>query len=210
MPDAAILFWVASGAVVLLVLMFAGFWWGTRPSLWEEAPDRRPAASVPRPDRHASASAPATVTLYDRLIRFARTDGVPAMVTERLYLRILGPRPGPSLGPEQRLEYAMRYGDRELVGVFADLVRQDGGRDRIENHMTHFLMGALGGPKRYTGRGMAIAHASLGITGDQFDRVIGHVVAVLRDLDVPREWIAEVGDIVAPLRAAVVSAPARP
>jgi hemoglobin len=153
-------------------------------------------------------SAPDNAPLYDRLVRFARTDGVFGMVTERLYLRILGRRPDSSLGPADRVEYAMRHGDPELVPIFADLLAQDDGRDRLENHMTHFLMGALGGPKRYSGRGMAAAHAPLGITDEHFDRVIGHVVAVLQDLEVPADWIGEVGDTVAPLRDAIVGTPA--
>jgi truncated hemoglobin YjbI len=129
------------------------------------------------------------------------------IVSERLYLRILGQRPDPSLGPEDRIEYAMRHGDPSLVPVFVGMLRQENGRDRLENHMTHFLMGALGGPKRYSGRGMAAAHGELGITDPQFDRVIGHVVAVLQDLEVPAEWIGEVGDTVAPLREAIVTTP---
>ena len=206
MPEAAILLWVVLGAALLVILMIGAFWWGTRPSLWENTPTWQ---TDPSPEGQTPVSAPPTSPLYDRLVRFARTDGVLGVVTEKLYLRILGPRPGPSLGPEDRVAYAMRYGDRELVPVFTDVLRQDGGRDRLENHMTHFLMGALGGPKRYSGRGMAAAHADLGISGDQFDRVIGHVVAVLQELDVPAEWITEIGGTVAPLRDAVVTAPAR-
>ena len=169
-------------------------------------------APVPQPTRSPErltfTTSPETAPLYDRLVKFARTDGVFGIVSERLYLRILGQRPDPTLGPEDRIQYAMRHGDPSLVPVFTGMLRQDGGRDRLENHMTHFLMGALGGPKRYSGRGMAAAHGGLGITGGQFDRVIGHVVTVLRDLDVPPAWIAEVGDTVAPLREAIVVAPA--
>ena len=72
--------------------------------------------------------------------------------------------------------------------------------------MSHFLMAALGGPKRYTGRGMAAAHADRWITEDAFDRVLAHVVAVLRELRVPEDWIVEVGTTVAPLRAVIVTA----
>jgi hemoglobin len=177
------------------------------PAGWGSGPSA-PAPRQPSPaERLTFMSAPGTAPLYDRLVRFARTDGVFALVTERLYLRILGQRPDPSLGPEDRVEYAMRHGDPALVPVFTGMLRQEGGRDRLETHMTHFLMGALGGPKRYSGRGMAAAHGELGITDVQFDRVIGHVVAVLEELDVPGEWIGEVGGTVAPLREAIVVAP---
>ena len=119
MPEAAILLWVVLGAALLVILMIGAFWWGTRPSLWENTPTWQ---TDPSPEGQTPVSAPPTSPLYDRLVRFARTDGVLGVVTEKLYLRILGPRPGPSLGPEDRVAYAMRYGDRELVPVFTDVL----------------------------------------------------------------------------------------
>ena len=52
---------------------------------------------------------------------------------------------------------------------------------------------------------MAAAHADRGITDEAFDRVVGHVVAVLESLDVPAAWIAEVAAAVAPLREQIVT-----
>ena len=136
------------------------------------------------------------IPLYDRLVHYARTDGVFAEVSRRLYLRILGP-PGTD---------AAVAGDRELIPFFTN---PDGSlidRDRLERHMTAFLMAALGGPKRYSGRGMAAAHLGRGISDEAFDRVLNHVVAVLRDLGVPADWIGEIGTVVAPLRDPIVMA----
>lgn len=119
-----------------------------------------------------------------------------AEVSRRLYVRILGPA-----GTDPAIT-----GDPALIPFFTN---PDGtliDRERLERHMTHFLMAALGGPKRYSGRGMAAAHADRGITDDAFDRVLAHVVAVLRELDVPPDWIAEIGDTVAPLRDPIVTA----
>jgi len=167
----------------------------------------RPARDVPAPYPRGSSSeqesavtftsdAPDDVPLYERLVRFARTDGVFALVSERLYDRILGPRgTDPSMTGDPYLVPFFRNADGSLID-----------RDRLERHMTHFLMAALGGPKRYTGRGMAAAHAGRGITGEAFDRVIGHVVAVLTGLGVPAGWIGEVGAAVEPLRVPVVTA----
>lgn len=57
---------------------------------------------------------------------------------------------------------------------------------------------------------MAAAHSSRDITGEAFDRVIGHVVGVLTELSVPAGWVAEIGAAVEPLRASIVTAaPAR-
>jgi hemoglobin len=53
---------------------------------------------------------------------------------------------------------------------------------------------------------MEAAHAGRAITGEAFDRVVGHVVAVLESLQVPAEWITEVGAAVTPLRAHIVTA----
>jgi hemoglobin len=81
-------------------------------------------------------------------------------------------------------------------------------RDRLERHLTHVLMAALG-PRRYTGRDIAAAHADHRITDAAFDRALGHVVAVLAEIGVPQAWIGEVGAAVAPLRASIVTAPPR-
>ena len=42
-PDASILFYVSVGCALLLILTIAVFWWGTRPSLWDE-PSEQPGA----------------------------------------------------------------------------------------------------------------------------------------------------------------------
>lgn len=139
---------------------------------------------------------PTTRPLYQRLVDLAGTEEVVAVVAARLYDRILGPVDGdPDLN-----------GDLALVGYFRDARGRLVDRERLQQHMTHFLMAALGGPQRYTGRGMEAAHARLSITDEAFDRVVGHVVAVLESLQVPAEWIAEVGAAVAPLRGPIVTA----
>lgn len=143
-------------------------------------------------------SSTTSTTLHQRLTEFAGTGEVFSLVAARLYERILGPLDGdPDLD-----------GDIHLVGFFRDADGRLIDRDRLQAHMAHFLAAALGGPPRYTGRAMAAAHAGRRITDEAFDRVIGHVVAVLESLQVPAPWIAEVGAAVAPLRDRVVTAPA--
>ena len=137
-----------------------------------------------------------TTPLYKRLIDLAGTDEVFGIVAERLYDRILGPVDGsPDLD-----------GDLYLIGYFRNADGRLIDRARLQQHMTHFLMAALGGPRRYSGRGMEAAHAGRAITNEAFDRVIGHVVAVLESLGVPAPWITEVGAAVAPLRSHIVTA----
>jgi hemoglobin len=138
-----------------------------------------------------------TTPLYQRLIDLAGSEEVFSTVAGRLYDRILGPTEGhPDLDGDLHLVPFFREADGALID-----------RDRLQQHMTHFLTAALGGPECYTGRGMTAAHAGRQITDDAFDRLVGHVVAVLEGLRVPAEWIAEIGAAIAPLRDAIVTAP---
>ena len=138
---------------------------------------------------------PTAASLHERLTELAGTDAVFAIVAERLYDRILGPVGGhPDLDGDVELLAYFRNPDGSLVD-----------RRRLERHLAHFLAAALGGPERYRGRSIAAAHAGRGITDEAFDRVVGHVAAVLESLDVPAPWIAEVGAAVGPLREQVVS-----
>lgn len=164
-----------------------------------------PAAGEPQPRRSRQETPPMTFTpvladapVWQRLRHHARTDDITVLIAQMLYVRILGPR---GTDPTEA-------GDLKLVPFF---LQPDGSlidRDRLERHMSHFLMAALGGPKRYSGRGMAAAHADRWITDGAFDRVLGHMVSVLRELRVPEEWIGEIGMTVAPLRESIVTASA--
>jgi hemoglobin len=57
----------------------------------------------------------------------------------------------------------------------------------------------------YAGRDMQSVHARLGVTNQDFDLVIRHLVATLVELDVPSELIIAVGTKLEPLRALVVA-----
>lgn len=70
-----------------------------------------------------------------------------------------------------------------------------------------FLTVALGGPNKYTGRGMRAAHAravAAGLSDVHFDAVVGHLAATLQELGVPDEKIAEAGAIVETTRSQVL------
>ena len=79
---------------------------------------------------------------------------------------------------------------------------------RLKGHQRTFIAAAVGGPEPYLGRDMAAAHAHLQITPDHFDAVVGHLVAVLVDLEVPPDTIEAIGGALAPLKEQIVSAPA--
>lgn len=76
---------------------------------------------------------------------------------------------------------------------------------RIKGHQRAFITAALGGPDRYTGRGMRDAHAGLKITDPDFDAVVAHLVATLTELGVDEAIITRIGAALAPLRAEIVS-----
>lgn len=134
---------------------------------------------------------PQSVTLYERLTHLAPVDNLFATITSDFYTQIIGPVGRPDLG------------DPLLAPYFS---RVD--RDRLERHMTSFLLHATGGPRTYRGASMAKAHGHLSITDSAFSRVVAHLVAVLRHHRVPEAMIAEIGALVEPLRPTIVTSTA--
>jgi len=53
---------------------------------------------------------------------------------------------------------------------------------------------------------MGPAHAGLGITGEHFDKVVGHLVATLQDRGVEDATIGQIGAALSPLKADIVTA----
>jgi len=76
---------------------------------------------------------------------------------------------------------------------------------KLKAHQRSFVAAALGGPQEYRGKTMSEAHAGLGITPEQFDAVVAHLVESLRKHEVPEEIIATIGTALAPLKPQVVS-----
>jgi hemoglobin len=103
------------------------------------------------------------------------------------------------------LFYDRVLADPELAGYFAD-VDMVGQR----RHLALMLTVVLGGPNEYTGRGLAEAHQPLGITVDHYQRVGGHLVAVLTSLGVPADVRDHVGAVLAQVQDQVVAAGPRP
>ena len=77
---------------------------------------------------------------------------------------------------------------------------------RLKAHQRAFIAAAIGGPEIYLGRDMASAHAGLGIADADFDAVVGHLVDTLSGLGVPEETIGQIGGVLMPLRADIVTA----
>jgi hemoglobin len=79
---------------------------------------------------------------------------------------------------------------------------------RLKGHQRAFIGAALGGPETYPGRDMAAAHAGLGITADDFGRVVQHLAGTLTSLGVDDETVATIGEALAPLQDQIVTADA--
>lgn len=98
--------------------------------------------------------------------------------------------------------YRRVLGDPDLMPFFAhlDVVQQ-------RRRMTTFLTWVSGGPNAYKGADMRRAHdrpVSQGMSDIHFDRVVDHLVAELREHEVPEQLIAEVGALVESVRKDVL------
>jgi hemoglobin len=127
-----------------------------------------------------------------------------------------GPRPAAS-APDEISIYAAIGGRPALVAavdIFFGRLLADpdlaaffpaGAGEIHRRYLVTFLGQALGGPERYRGRDVAVAHHGLGITDRHFDAVAGHLIATLDELAVPQHRTDQIIAIVAGLRPAVVN-----
>ncbi|WP_163553547.1 group I truncated hemoglobin [Candidatus Frankia alpina] len=100
--------------------------------------------------------------------------------------------------------------DEFYVRVLADpdLVSFFEGRDlaSLKANQREFIGSALGGPEIYQGGAMASVHATLGVTGVNFDGVVGHLLAAFASVGAPTEAAGEIAAVLGPLRSDIVTA----
>ena len=60
---------------------------------------------------------------------------------------------------------------------------------RLKRHQVLLITKVLGGPNTYAGRPLGDAHTGMGITADDFSRVVGHLGAALRQAGVDEEIV---------------------
>jgi hemoglobin len=97
--------------------------------------------------------------------------------------------------------YRRALDDPDLKGYFDGI-----DMNQLNRHQRMFVAAALGGPGAYQGRAMGEAHAGLSITGDAFDRVAMHLVAILRENGVDEDTVEQIADSLGPLRPQIVTA----
>ena len=92
--------------------------------------------------------------------------------------------------------------DPQLRRFFAGHNKE--GVTRIRQHVIDFLCVATGGPCAYTGQDMKTAHAGLGITEDDWNASVKHLVETLDKFHVPEKEKGEVLGAVSPLKSDIV------
>jgi truncated hemoglobin YjbI len=96
--------------------------------------------------------------------------------------------------------YQRVLGDPQLAPFFSET-----NSDWLKERQFQFLSSALGGPVVYKGRNMRRAHKHLPIEQLHFDRVAGHLVDTLAELQVPSDLITAVVATVSPLAKDIVN-----
>lgn len=99
------------------------------------------------------------------------------------------------MGGEPALERAIdAFVDRMFADFIIGFLFEGKDRERIKRHELELAATHLGGPQRYTGRGILSTHRPLKINRGQFRRRLAILRTVLREQGVPDEviegWIA--------------------
>jgi hemoglobin len=127
------------------------------------------------------------------------TDTAPAQTTpETIFDQIGG---ADAVEAVVDIFYDKVLADPELAGWF---VGRD--MDKLKYHQRLFVGQALGATDAYTGRTVQTAHSGLGITGEAFDRVVGHLAASLAEAGVDEATIGTIAQTLLPLKPEVVTA----
>ncbi len=96
-------------------------------------------------------------------------------------------------------------GDKQLGKFFQGVSKAH--NDSIRQHVVDFLCMATGGPCVYVGRDMKSTHAGLGITGADWDRMVGFLIQTFDKFNVPDRERKEVLGALGGLRGDIVDKP---
>lgn len=107
---------------------------------------------------------------------------------------------GPAVGAVVDELYRRLTADEQVSPYF-----QDVSLPTLKRHQTLMITNILGGPDRYDGRPLDEAHAPLGISEADYDRVGTHLIACLQDAGVPDDIQDRVGAALGQVRGAIVT-----
>ena len=131
------------------------------------------------------------------------------------------PMPGGSstIGPATPPSLYERLGKKEAItAVVDDFVMRVANDSRINGKfatadiprlkalLVEQICAASGGPCTYTGRDMKTTHAGMGITNEQFDALVGDLVAALNKFQVGDREKKELLGALGPMRPDIVTA----
>ncbi|MGH7235847.1 MAG: group I truncated hemoglobin [Nitrospiraceae bacterium] len=92
--------------------------------------------------------------------------------------------------------------DNRINGKFANA-----NIPRLKMMLVDQICQASGGPCTYTGRDMRTTHAGMGITSEQFDALVGDLVATLKKFKVPDREQKELLSVLGPMKGDIVEKP---
>ncbi len=78
---------------------------------------------------------------------------------------------------------------------------------RLKTRLVEQICQASGGPCTYSGRDMKSAHAGMGITGAEFDALVGDLVTTLNKFKVPEKEKGELLGALGPMKGDIVERP---
>ena len=80
---------------------------------------------------------------------------------------------------------------------------------QLRAHQRSFLLAALSGPELFNDLTLATSHLPLGLTDDDFDRAVDHLLSGMADAGIPDATIAPIPERLEPLRVHIVVSPPR-
>jgi hemoglobin len=92
--------------------------------------------------------------------------------------------------------------DNRINGKFANA-----NIPRLKTLLVEQICEASGGPCKYTGRDMKTTHAGMGIKGEEFDALVGDLVATLNKFKVPEREKNELLGALGPMKKDIVEKP---
>ncbi len=125
-----------------------------------------------------------------------------------------------SMGEEAVSDYERVGGGaaiRTVVDRFYDLVLADPALEgyfvgidlvRLKRHQALLVAQVMGGPAEYDGRELREAHVGMGITSEDFSRVVAHLAQALQEAGVPDDILGRVADTLVATRSDIVTADA--
>ncbi len=128
------------------------------------------------------------------------TMSAPANATAKSLYDRLGGKPAITVVVDDFV--ARVAADTRINGKFANA-----NIPRLKSLLVDQICQASGGPCTYTGRDMKTAHAGMGISGSEFDALVGDLVSTLTKFKVPEREKNELLGALGPMKGDIVERP---